>query len=293
MNTGSRIALLAVLAGFLPGASASDASGAALAEDAAFAAASAERGQEAAFLEFLTDDAIVFRPGPVRARDWFATHEQGEGRLAWTPAAAAADCTGEWAITTGPWNYSSPGGGSSAAGHYLSIWRRQPDGHWRVVLDNGIDHAPQAGSALPLQPAFSDLWQAAPARGCRAGDGVAKLQAAERDLDDAIRSDGLAAALGHAAVAGALAYRDDTEPGLLAASATVDAKYGRGSEARPQFVGADPDSNFGYSYGVIEAGGDSSSARPHAAYIRAWRFDGRQWRVAVDMLTPFASDGGQ
>jgi ketosteroid isomerase-like protein len=293
MHTGSRIALLAVLAGFLPAASGSDATDAALAEDVAFAAASAERGQQAAFLEFLSPDAIVFRPGAVPAHDWFATHEQGSGRLAWTPSATASDCTGQWAVTTGPWTYASPEGGGSAAGHYLSIWKRQPDGRWRVVLDNGIDHAPQADSGSPLQPAFSDLWPAPQAKGCRAGDGATKLQAAERDLNAAISSDGLAAALAHAAVAGALAYRDDAEPGPLKANAALDAAYGRGSDARPQFVSADPDSDFGYSYGVIEAGGDSSSARARAAYIRVWRRDGQQWRVALDMLTPFASGGGQ
>ena len=292
MNTGFRIELLAVLAVFSQSAAAAEAADAALAADGAFAAMSVERGQRAAFEEYLTADAIIFRPGAVIAHDWFETHEQGGGRLEWTPSAAASDCSGEWAVTTGPWTYASPEGDDSASGHYLSIWRREPDGHWRVVLDNGIGHDPKADPSSRLQSAYASLWPGAPRTGCRSADGVARLEDAERDLNEAVRPQGLAGALASAAAADALAYRDDTMPGPVAAAAAADAVYARGTEARSAFVSVDPDSNFGYSYGVIEAGAEApSQPASRASYVRIWCRDGRQWRVAIDMLTPLAADG--
>jgi ketosteroid isomerase-like protein len=294
MNTGFRVALLTLLAVIAPGASASDAADAALAADGDFAAMSAESGQRAAFEEHLADDAIVFRPGAVAAREWFATHEEGTGRLDWTPSAAASDCSGEWAVTTGPWIYTNPDGDETAAGHYLSIWRRDPDGDWRVVLDNGVDHDPKARPEQSLQTVLAGLWPAGPAGDCRVAGAAARLQQAEHDLNQAIGAEGLAAALSRAANPGALAFRDDAVPGTIAAAAQADAAYGRGSAARSQFVSPEPDSDFGYSYGVIDAqAGGSPQSTAHASYVRVWHRDGGQWRVAVDMMTPLPPDGGQ
>jgi ketosteroid isomerase-like protein len=296
MNTGFRNALLAALVLASRGAPASGAANpadAALAADGAFAAMSVDRGQRAAFEEFLAGDAIIFRPGAVVAHDWFASHEQGGGRLEWTPSAGAADCSGDWAVTTGPWTYSSPEGDESASGHYLSIWRREPDGHWRVVLDNGVDHAPGSEPLPPIESVLATLWPASPRNGCRIDGAAARLKEAEQDLNEAVGSGGLARALAGAAAPGALAYRDDTVPGPLAASAAADGPYGRGSQAHTQFVSVEPDSDFGFSYGIVEAG-PASPSQPvaHASYIRVWCRDGRKWRVAIDMLTPLGAGSG-
>jgi ketosteroid isomerase-like protein len=296
MNTGFRNAFLAALllaSGGAPASGAANSADDALAEDGAFAAMSADRGQRAAFEEFLASDAIIFRPGAVVAHDWFATHEQGGGRLEWTPSAGAADCSGAWAVTTGPWTYSSPEGDASASGHYLSIWRREPDGHWRVVLDNGVDHDPGSEPLQSLQSVLASLWPASPRSSCRIDGTAARLKEAEQNLNDAVASDGLARALAGAAAAGALAYRDDTVPGPIAASAATDGAYGRGSQARTQFVSVEPDSDFGFSYGVVEARSASpSQPAVRASYVRVWCLDGRKWRVAIDMLTPLGAEGG-
>jgi ketosteroid isomerase-like protein len=296
MDTRFRKAFLAVMVLASWGAPASGAANpadAALAADGAFAAMSVDRGQRAAFEEFLTGDAIIFRPGAVVARDWFASHEQGGGRLEWTPSAGASDCSGDWAVTTGPWTYSSPEGDASASGHYLSIWRREPDGHWRVVLDDGVDHDPGSDPSPPIEPVLARFWPASTRKSCRIEGGAARLREAEQDLNEAVASEGLARALAGAAAPGALAYRDDTMPGPVAASAAADELYGRGSQARSQFVSVEPASDFGFSYGVFEARPASpSQPAAHASYVRVWCREGRKWRVAIDMLTPLGAESG-
>lgn len=286
MTTVVRIAMLASFA-LVTGRVAAADDDTPLATDAAFAAMSVERGSQRAFEEYLAADAVVFRPGPVAAREWFAAHEQGSGRLEWTPVAAAEDCSGQWALTTGPWTYSSPEGGGASVGHYLSLWRRDPDGSWRVVLDNGVGHGPAADDVPPLAAAVAALWPAPRAKTCRAGNGAARLHEVEAALNHAVQSEGLSPALVRVAAPGALAYRDDATPEAFEAAVVSDAVYARGSNAESHFVGADPDSDFGYSYGVIAASGaPGAPASARSAYVRVWRWDGRRWNLVIDMLTP-------
>jgi hypothetical protein len=59
-------------------------------------------------------------------------------------------------------------------------------------------------------------------------------------------------------------------------------------------VSVAPDSDFGFSDGVVEASGQSpSQPAARASYVRVWHRDGRAWRVALDMLTPLTVDGGR
>jgi len=82
--------LLATWLGLLPMASGSTAVEDARAADATFASRAAEIGHHAAFIEYLADDAVLFRPEAVDGQEWLATHEPAGGRLEWSPAAAAA-----------------------------------------------------------------------------------------------------------------------------------------------------------------------------------------------------------
>jgi len=97
-----------------------------LAADTAFAAMSRERGAQQAFHACLTSDGVVFRPTAVTGGVWFATHEQASGRLDWKPAAAAVDCAGGLAVTTGPGRPTCACGCMTvASGAWVSTCRRR------------------------------------------------------------------------------------------------------------------------------------------------------------------------
>jgi len=267
---------------------ASEAQDAVLAADRAFAGLSVERGQQTAFQTYLATDGVVFRPTAVVGRDWLATHEQASGRLEWTPAAAAVACSGQLAVSTGPWVYANPEGGEPAAGHYLSLWRQEPDGGWAVVLDHGIDHDRDATAPSPLQAALDGLWPAAAPRQCHGAGEPEDLAREDGRLNETIRSSGIDVALRRFAAAGALAYRDESPPSHLSDVWPVDdASVGRGVDARTQSAIATPGSDMGYTYGeIVEPAQSGAAPKIRAVYVRLWRHDGREWRVAVDMLTP-------
>ena len=253
--------------------------------DAAFAARAAERGQRSAFEAVLATDGVLFRPGPVRGLEWMSDHEGGDGRLAWTPAAAIADCAGLYAVTTGPWTYSSPEGSVLATGDYVSIWRRAPDGEWQLVLDNGVDHAPLADGAAVLSGAWAALPEAARPRDCASPSRTPMLAEADDRLNAAIHADGLDAALDDVAARGAVAYRDDAS---IASLADVhDAGWPAGTTAtRVEAIG-EPHSDLGYSYGTLEAPVATPDGTPRrSAYVRVWRRDGRHWQLVIDLQSP-------
>lgn len=261
-----------------------------LAADAAFAALSVERSSQQAFQAYLARDGIVFRPTAVTALEWLGTHEQASGRLEWRSSAAAVACDGRLALTSGPWVYSNAEGGEPVAGHYLSLWRREDDGGWVVVLDHGVEHALETPDAGVLQSGLDALWPPAAPRDCppRTAPSLDGLADADRRLNEAIRSTGIDVAIRQFAHARALAYRDESRPRPLASDWPADGLVlGSRVDTLTQAAIAAPGSDMGYTYGEIVGKTNHDGMQTvRAAYVRVWLHDGLEWRVGLDMLTP-------
>jgi ketosteroid isomerase-like protein len=99
------------------------------------------------FKTFIAEDAVFHSSGMiVRGRDavvkdWSPLFEAGASTsLRWEPRAAEASTSGDLGYTLG--DYATEGVDRQglpvrARGHYVTVWRRQPDGTWRVVVDIG------------------------------------------------------------------------------------------------------------------------------------------------------------
>ena len=164
-NTWAHVSLI-VLAGVCSVARGQDS---ALDADRTFNDTAAERGQQAAFQEYLAPDGVLFRPTAVNGRRWLDTHVAATGSLAWTPTELATSCTGNLAATTGPWSYRDGDGVERATGHYLTIWGRDGDGTWRVLLDHGIDDDQAADAGRVTEAAWRSIWPDAGPGACPPG----------------------------------------------------------------------------------------------------------------------------
>lgn len=104
-----------------------------------FAAAVSSSGEKAGFLQYLDAGALLFRPRPVVATDFFKTAPDDPGLLEWSPAWAVIAKGGDLGFTTGPWRYreSRTNAAVNATGQYVTVWRRTPSG-WRAALDAGV-----------------------------------------------------------------------------------------------------------------------------------------------------------
>ena len=101
-----------------------------------------EKGTRAAFLEFLAPDAIIFRPGPVNGQEAWSKRPESGLDLVWEPTFAAIARSGDFGYDTGPskWRGKKSDPQFTGFGHFVSIWKKQKDGSWKVALDCGIEN---------------------------------------------------------------------------------------------------------------------------------------------------------
>jgi ketosteroid isomerase-like protein len=111
-------------------------------QERAFSAASVAKSTRDAFMEFLADDSLLFRPGPVPGKMFVRNRPAPPGKLSWAPTFADAASSEDIGYTTGPYEFRKAEMTETPQswGHYVSIWRKQRDGSWKVEVELGISH---------------------------------------------------------------------------------------------------------------------------------------------------------
>lgn len=108
-----------------------------IAVDSAFAARSAAVGAAIAFAEYVADDGISLGASGAPACGKHAVGAQLDGvapsALEWSPI--IGDASGDLGYTVG--TATIRGERSAHYSKYLTVWKREPDGAWRFVVDGG------------------------------------------------------------------------------------------------------------------------------------------------------------
>lgn len=125
--------------------------------DTRFAKDVAKRGG-AAFAAWFAGDAVSLSNGkaPVfggvaiaHSANWSPKDYQ----LTWTPTDALMGPSGDMGYTWGHFEgHSKDANGNPivTSGRYITIWRKEADGSWKVVLDAGADEPADAGECCKL-----------------------------------------------------------------------------------------------------------------------------------------------
>jgi ketosteroid isomerase-like protein len=109
-----------------------------LATENAFAKTMADR-DHAAFAKFVADDAVFFgrddisRGKAAVVASWAGLFEGPTPSFSWQAEIAAVLESGTLALSSGP----VLGADGKRFGTFQSIWRREPDGTWKVIFDKG------------------------------------------------------------------------------------------------------------------------------------------------------------
>src|SRR3712207_3032360 len=108
----------------------------------AFASLSEAKGVKESFVANLADDGILFRPRPVAGKKWMEERPARPGVLTWRPAFADVARADDMGYTAGPWEFrpQTLKDKPVAFGHFVTVWKRQADGRWKVAVDLGIGH---------------------------------------------------------------------------------------------------------------------------------------------------------
>lgn len=121
--------------------------------DARFAATSLEVGMGEAFFRFMAPDGMLLRPGEGPVRGLQTIKDRMTGRtdilLSWSPQRAEVSASRDLGYTWGVYTVerTTPQGPARiGSGKYLNVWRKQPDGAWKVLIDIGNED-PSPGPA--------------------------------------------------------------------------------------------------------------------------------------------------
>jgi ketosteroid isomerase-like protein len=250
-----------------------------------FAAAARLKGIRDSFLEFFTDDSIAFDPQPIKAKDRllkrpsqpFAVQE-----LTWEPRTGDVAASAELGWLTGPSTFINHAGEDKTPryGNYLSVWRKQPDGRWRVFIDVGTN----LPSPAPFPPGFTRFASGDTYKGRDDKPAsTASLLVADRELNDRIGANGASAAFAERLHVAARLHRNGMLP--LIGRDGISAWFkdnGPTMRASSGSAEAAVSGDFGYSYGTFEI----TTPKPQtSAYVRLWTRDrSGRWLVIVDVV---------
>lgn len=114
------------------------------AADLAFARMAIDSGAPAAFYHYAAPDGITFagtgelNVGPDAIRAWLAEGAAGKAKWVWRPVITIAAPSGDLGATVGTAEIQLGAGPNDVFfSKYLSIWKRQPDGSIKFVVDGG------------------------------------------------------------------------------------------------------------------------------------------------------------
>jgi ketosteroid isomerase-like protein len=249
----------------------------------AFVRLAAEKGFRDSFYSYFADDGVAFNPHPFRVRTALAGAPPSPGPMgaAWAPVYGDISAAGDLGWDTGPLVFAGKNGGPDRHGMFFSVWKRQADGSFKVVLDVGGD---TPAAVVPLDEPVHTSWRAggvsSDAAGAKAG-----LLAAEQSFLAIAASESLGRAYGSRLADEARVHRPGAMPVVgrvaLGEWANTQAAAYRG-EVLFSDVAASGD--LGYAWGSYEKSGEAPDA---GYYARVWKKGPKgDWRIVMDTVSP-------
>lgn len=256
----------------------------------AFAARALGVGWKQAFLEYFADDAIGFERNEVGLAKGQISRQPDppkDLKLQWEPRYGDVSTTGEIGYLIGPVQTvraSSAAGQKATVRHsnYASIWKKQTDGTYRVILDFGT----ATPGPVPYAPGFTRAPHANRFTGDY-DDTTPPLGAADSILNSSLRSAPARAYRGHVAD-GARLLRPGRLPIVgapaIAAWAGGERAY---TAADTRFTESARSGDLGYTWGTYAWPARGRGAGEKGFYVRVWvRERNGQWKLALDALQP-------
>jgi ketosteroid isomerase-like protein len=252
-----------------------------------------QRAQEVsipqAFTEFFANDAVGFASGtPESAQEQmrkrpFAPRDPNV-LFWWEPRTGDIAASGDLGWLTGPVRMGRKDDPKIRHGNYASIWKRQPDGKFKVVIDIGIDPPGEVPFAAGFTRApFENRYQGSQIQPLA----ESSLAAADRALNAAARTS-IADAYAQSAAPAIRLHRNGSLPfegrdralSYLKTQAAFTA-------AESLYAETAKSADFGYTWGSYETPAGTNGAAKGGHYARVWaREAGGTWRVVLDLDAP-------
>lgn len=263
----------------------------------AFARTSEEQGTRPAFLAFIAEDGILFRPTAINGKKWIQQNplppSDKRPLLAWRPAFADIALAEDMGYTFGPWEFKADikDAKPAAYGHFVTVWKRQADGGWKFVIDHGVSHPQPQAPIAPFQLSTDyrrKSWKASKPdlESTRRG-----LLDQDRQFSDALSKQGLLKAFLAYASTSARLFRDGKYPftGADAVTQAIAPLSSNNVTLSWEPAGGDvsQSEDLGYTYGTYGEVNriDQQKTVERGNYMRIWKKEKGVWKFVVDVET--------
>jgi len=120
------------------------------------------KGGGKTFASWFAEDGVTLgnKQAPVIGRAAIAaqtTWTPDQYQLTWTPQGGQLSPAGDMGYTWGHYEGRSKdrnGNAVTTSGRYLTVWKKQPDGQWKVALDSSSEEPPSAGDCCKVPQRF-------------------------------------------------------------------------------------------------------------------------------------------
>ena len=257
----------------------------------AFSKTSVEKGVRASFTEFFAPDAINFTPHPGNAQEFFRNRPAPAApqpfTLKWEPVFADISQAGDLGYTTGPvTNTDNENKRPTRYSYYFSIWKKQPDNNWKVLIDYGVSTPVPADPSKPnvFVAATPGTWKSKqaidPAKERRA------LLEVERGFSDATQKGEVSKAFSNYLSDETRLHRDEFAPLVTPKQivAFIDQQGWTKLSYEPIDAGVAQSGDLGYTYGKYELS-KKDAVKPETGYVvRVWkRNPSGTWKLVADI----------
>lgn len=244
-----------------------------------FAELSVKAGTKKAFVTYFADDCIVFNPYPVNGKELYQQRPESKSVLSWFPTVIEVSASGDFGFTTGPWEWKPAKDSAAVAfGHFVSVWKKQSEGTWKVILDGGGRYPVEMKKKEPEETRSTKKNHSSltPDQ-----ERIAML-GRENLFSQLVVEEGFSSATEKLSADDVRLHRDGIFPvsgkkDVLTYTLRTNSKI----HFKPLTSRVSSSGDLGYTCGIaIGENADSSS------YVHLWRKES-EWNVVLDLMIPF------
>ncbi len=268
----------------------------------AFAAMGASKGVRESFFEFFGEEGISFNPHPVKFREFARKNPlpdpppPREFKLEWWPVYGDVAESGDLGYNTGPTLFTDLTEKKRPSGHgyFFSVWRKQPDGKWRVAVDMGANSPgpePAHQDRLRYERAPQEPAKKVPPRDAgHSSSGRSEILDLESTFGGSLR-EGVRAAYSSVLGENARLHRLNTFP--MIGKRAIDDYFANQKVTALGWEGIDggvaASGELGYSYGRYELEHEENGRKriEKGYFTHVWKRDGSgAWKLVADVTSP-------
>jgi ketosteroid isomerase-like protein len=253
-----------------------------------FARESIMFGRNAAFVKNFADVSVIFTDKWLtNGKQFWKNRKNAPVILKWEPEYMDIAESGDFGISTGPWEAQEyrPNTPVQSTGYFLTVWKKEATGTWKVILDAGSETPVKAKPDHVVDfPGGADKSVAKPI--------VVSVEKSVREILDTEKSflmewkknPDVPVYLGFLEPMARMQLNGHLPATSRDSISVFIRQRDKNLNWNSMGAGAASSGDMGFTYGMLEKQGNPTTIKGH--YVRIWKkHPGTKWKIALEMIS--------